>query len=261
MSNCSKCLGKGTIIVVDPDTGQQLVDVCSCKVQLVQDDLWSMRLRSSKIPKNYWNHSFNSYIKLPLLSGNVVLSDATAVAANRRSTASYNSKSFEYLKDFFTDNESYNKSPNVLWIWGNEPNTGHTSLACCVGMELLKQGKRVHFSSMEEIRMKIMDFDNPEHMKKLRNGIKKVDVFILDDALDVNRVFISQKSTFDTNHLYSFVKILFEEDKKIICTSNRDLFQIKDTFSSIAQLLMRSCKLLEVKGSLNAYLKQLSDKR
>ena len=135
-------------------------------------------------------------------------------------------------------------SPGVLWIWGEDDNAGHTSWAIILGKALLSNSlNKVKFVSMQNLVNAFTDFDDK---KAFFNELEKNNIFIIDDAFDENRFYI--KGDYVKINLYNWLNNILNDEKNLICTSNKSILKIDSTYSQCKSVLLRNYQEIEIKG-------------
>lgn len=116
----------------------------------------------------------------------------------------YKNKSLQYLEE-----NPRKKVKNVLFM--GEPGRGKTHLACAIGKDYLKSGKRVHFTTMMKL---VNDVMNPEI--DIRKIVSEVDLLIVDE--------VGYEYQTDTlwalKQIKELFRIRYNSHLPIICTTN-----------------------------------------
>ncbi len=78
-----------------------------------------------------------------------------------------------------TEGEFVERKENLL-IFGN-PGSGKTHLACAIGQELIRQDKRVYFSTCALLLQDLLSAKKELKLKRLLKTLSRYDVIIIDD--------------------------------------------------------------------------------
>lgn len=228
-----KCDGTGFILSTD-ERGLEEYIPCQCRLDKQKKDSLKRKLIEAKVPIKYWDYTIQNYMEVPF----------------SREVKEANKHNLTTFQTYLSDIEVFLKSPQVLWIWGREANSCHTTLSIILGTELLKEDKKVVFLEFNKLLELFVDFD---HKNDLLKDLHNHDIFIIDDAFDISRCVIT-KSNYRQGHLFTFINDILNANKHIICTSNVEIINMDPTFDQIKILLLRSAKMLEFRGCLTPYL-------
>lgn len=222
------CDGSGYLEV--EEDGEPVVKFCKCRKEKLNVDSLNNKLIEAHIPKRYWEYSLDSYSSL---------SFKPEVLEN-------NKDSLDVFKRIMDDPLLFTNNYQLLWLWGSDENSGHTSLAIMFAKELLKIGHTARFITMHDLIKMLSDFDSKEALSSL----KEPSVLIIDDACDVSRCYISVKGDFAKVALFDFIANAFNDGKYLICTSNVDIINIPDMYRELIAIFLRHKLSLEFKGTL-----------
>lgn len=205
-----------------------------CKCRLVQDkeDLLNLKLKNTYIPRHYTQHTIESYRKLI-----------------RPDSFVKNKDSIDILESIIKDPNLFLDNYKVLWIWGKDPNAGHTTFSVMVGVALIEAGYKVRFIEMQTL---VNNFTNFEGKEQFFGDLARYDVYIIDDAFDNTRASVSDG--YGRVQMFQFINNAFNSDKYFIMTSNIPLNSIsseKDNkYEQCRIILQRSLLSLELSGTL-----------
>lgn len=207
---------------------------CECRKERDKENVLRKGLEVSEIPKKYLKHSIDSYLSIQGFTKSIYASNKTKI---------------EVLKEFMEKPSDFTDNYSVLWIYGYEPNSGHTTLACIFGKALIKSGYKVRFLPMEKLIDSFTRFDiKDEFFTKL----DEFDVYIIDDAFDPSRATI--RTDYILTHLFNFINNAINEDKHFIMTSNKSLDSmsvLNPEFKQCEIIISRSVKSLKFEGTIN----------
>lgn len=241
---CSICNGSSFIIKrVHPDTGEELVDVddpigvdtafpCVCRLERDERDSLKNKLIGASIPLSYWDFTYDGYLKMSMIKVD-------------QSVYQKNIKNLDLYKDYLVNPRVFLDSYKVLWIYGNDSNSGHTVLAVLFVKELLKLRYKVKFIKMNDLLNIFTDFEKKQ--SKL-DELNSVDIYLLDDAFDITKCIASGEYT--KIHMFNWLDSVLSNGKHLICTSNVSIQGINTIFSHCKNILLRSAIQLELLGSL-----------
>jgi len=235
---CPICNGTGLIIEIGE--GGEVARPCECSVRKYQENKLQQLYDNAHLPKGKIREAtFEDYLKLPFPP----------------SVIQENSSSISTYKKYHDDISLLFQGPHIIWIYGSEPNACHTTLAVILGKTALQKNYKVFFLSMQDL---INIFFNFESLYSRVEKILQNDLIIVDDAFDLSRCSINQKtSKFILSHIFSFFNELISNDKRIICTSNVPIHTIDSIFDEVKILLLRSSLQIELKGSISTYLQRM----
>lgn len=135
-------------------------------------------------------------------------------------------ESKEALEDLiYTAKNFSNKFRYQTMIYLYGPNgTQKTSMAQCLGKELIKQGLSVQYTLLNTLMISLTDIRMEEGDESSRNFVQRcqeVDLLIIDESFDSSKVTIF-KSGYQIPYLDSFLRTRFEMNKKsILFISNK----------------------------------------
>jgi DNA replication protein DnaC len=221
MSHCELCHGKGFTIRFNSETKEDTAYPCECWLKRDEESYRKNMLVKAHIPQKYWDYSLENYQSCPLENSDIK-------EANRPSV--------EKMDEFIKDPKKFLSNYSVLWIWGKQPNAGHTALAIMLARELLnlKNRRRVRFIRMQEL---LSEFTNFEEKKEFFKNFEKFDIYLLDDAFDTTRCIASGEYT--RIHLYNWLNSVISNKKYLICTSKIPITQIDVQFEQSKNLLLK----------------------
>jgi len=230
MSRCSICGGSTWIIRFNPETKEDTAYPCECRLERDKRDSIRSKLVKAEIPPKYWEYTLDNYLTLPI--GGSIVTNANTVSIRK-------------LQSFINTPKDFLDDINVLWIWGRNPNAGHTSLAVIFAVELLKKGSKVRFIKMQDLISAFTDFDDK---KDFFRQLDSFDVYLIDDAFDTSRC--TAAGEYSRIHLYNWISSAISYDKHFICTSKVDIPQIDKQFEQSKNVLLKSRISLEFQGTV-----------
>lgn len=233
----NNCNGTGFKIQKDSN-GEDEVVPCKCRNDKMQKDSLKRKLIDAKIPTRYWEYTFDNYLSLSKFF--------------HPDAQKFNKSNVELLSNFHAHPElmlDRESEKQVFWIWGKDSNSCHTTLAIILGTDLLQIGKRVCYLQFYKLLEVFTDFEAKHDTLK---SLKNYDVYIIDDAFDMTRCAITN---YKQGQLFGFLNDILNDNKFIICTSNIPTTEIDRGFSQLQIILTRSCKNIELRGSLDQHLK------
>lgn len=234
MEKCKNCNGSGYIEVINEEDGETYMKICDCKKQSFTEDTLKRKLVDARIPIEYHKYTIEDYERLPF----------------GPSIEKENEKGITIIKKIVAEPAFFEDNFKLLWIWGTDPNSCHTSLAIIIAKALMRHGHMVRFISMQNLVQMIMDFENKDALKEFH----RFDTFIIDDACDTTRTFISTKSEYIKTNLIEFFSSNLTNDKKFICTSNVDVNSIDNVFKDIKFIINRYAYEIKLQGDISSYL-------
>ena len=228
MAKCSNCGGKG-FIIKENDMGEEEASPCKCWIQLNKDARLESKLIEANLNQKYTKYVFEDYLKQSF----------------NQAIKIFNQPQVDILKNFIENPNEFMESIQTLWIWGKDPNAGHTTLATILGIALIKAGYKVRFFRMQSLLDIFYEFDKKSAFFE---NIKKFDVYIVDDAFVTDRSIVNGQ--YIKTHLFNFIDMSLGEDKHFIMTSDRLVNDISSEFEQIKVIMMRSLLELELRGSI-----------
>jgi len=244
MLKCNVCEDKGFLLkkVMYDDDGNKVVlrdnatsyeeEVwfpCECRKKQDKEVALDYKLTEAGIHKSLCKYTFDDYIKIPF---------PPDVKKFNQSQVDVLTTIMNDPIEFFTDN-------NVLWLWGSDDNSGHTTLAATLGIKLIEKKFSVRFLKMQTLLDAFTDFDDKEYLEKLK-GYK---FYIIDDAFDLDSVTVGGPYT--QVHLFQFIDNALLEDSKFIMTSRENIINIPEEFHRSGTVLRRSFSSLELRGDIS----------
>jgi hypothetical protein len=228
----NRCDGSGFIETID-ENNEPVIKLCECKKDFISEEGMQRKLVQARIHEEFHKYTMEDYYSLPI-------------------DFSKNREHLDIIDKIVKEPSYFLNNFKVLWIWGTEPNSCHTSLAIIMAKELIKHGSSVRFSSFQSLIQSFTDFDNKDILKDYKNH----DIYIIDDCCDVTKAFISTKSDFVKINLYEFFSSNLMSNKKFICTSNVPVKNIDTKFNDIKFLLQRYSYEMNIKGNISSYLEE-----
>jgi DNA replication protein DnaC len=235
MPKCTIC-NDSTFIrkVVD---GEEIWVPCECRRKKDAEMIMESRLTHANIRKSLRGYTFDDYLKL---------------ANNFSPTVkAFNEPRINILKSFINNPKEFLEKKQVILLYGNEENSGHTTLAVILGIELLKIGYKVRYIEMQQLIDAFVQFDGKN---TYFDELAKFNVYIIDDAFDDTRTIAKGKYT--QVHLYQFINTALNDGKHFIMTSNVPVNQISSEYEQCKLILQRSLSQIELHGSLTTLLEK-----
>ena len=241
---CKICNGESFIIKhIHPDTGEELVDKddptgvdtafpCTCRLEKDERDILKSKLIGASVPISYWDFTYDGYLKKSML-------------ALDHNIYQKNIKNLDLYKDYLANPKLFLDSYRVLWIHGDDDNSGHTVLAVLLIKELLKLKYKVRFIKMNDLLNIFTDFERKQNKLEELNS---VDIYLLDDAFDVTKCIASGEYT--KIHMFNWLDSVLSSGKHLVCTSNVPIQDINTTFGHCKNILLRSSTQLKLSGCL-----------
>ena len=233
------CGGIG-FIPITTESGEQEYAPCKCRIE--RDTKQSIRKKriEARIPIKFWDYTFENYKKLSKM---VKLPPSVQIT---------NDKYVGIIEKYIDDPKLFLSGPQVLWIWGTDENSCHTTLAVMLGDSLLKFGTKVVFLEFYRLIEMFKDFDNKADYF---NELKTSEVFIIDDAYDVTRC---QLTEYGHTQMFGFINDILNDNKHLICTSNTSVNGIVHPgFKQMKIIIERSLEELKIQGSFTPILRQI----
>lgn len=225
---CEKCSHMG-FVLIDED-GEEVWKPCECRKQQDEDIVRNYKLTEANIPKAFRHYTIESYEALPF----------------RRSDRVANLDNIQTIKNYLLDPKEYLKKNRVLWIWGNDPNSGHTGLALICGMKLVDLNYKVRFFKFQELLDAFKDFDNKA---SYFSDLDRVQIYVIDDAFDITSSYLGGQYT--QVQLFQFFDEAFSKEKNFIMTSNVPVLGIsEEIYGRTKAVIRRSVLELEFKGDM-----------
>lgn len=230
---CTICNGSGYVEIMK--MGESYMKICECKRNEMAVDTFEKKVTEARIPIDYKNYTFEGYLSLPF--------ELDIKESNKKNVVTI--EKIISNPDYFRDNFK------MLWLWGPDYNSGHTALAIIMAKALINHGFNVRFITMQNLVKLMTKFEDKIELEKLQ----KFDVYVVDDAFDVSRTFISTGSNFVKISLFDFFSSALADGKKFICTSNTSSRSISDEYKDIKFLLSRYAYDVELKGDLSTKIR------
>ena len=224
---CKICHGKEFILT---STGnEQVYAPCKCRVDKDVKNINKNKLILAGIPKTYWDFTPESYKTIPF--------DPNILKINNKTTA--------ILNGYIENSKKYmDIAPKVIWIYGKGVKAGRTAWAILLGKELISNSAhKVKFIVMQDL---VTAFTNFDDKKIYFEDLNRNNIFIIDNAFNDNRFYI--KGDYVKINLYNWLNTILNEGKFLICTSDKSVLAIENTYSECKSVLVRDLKELELKG-------------
>lgn len=181
--------------------------------------LYDAYLRMSQIPVDYYNIEFEDYIG----TGSI---DAVKQV-------------IKYSDNFFNPDWA----GTGLYLYG--PNrTQKTTLAICVGKEVIRKGSRVLYLQGGKFQKYLQNSENFEPDKEMRDYLIQIEngfynLLIIDDVLDEYKQVIHKSNPgYIISPWNAFFNVTLKNKQKMILTSNVPLHKVGETFSKDIQELL-----------------------
>ena len=253
MTDCSICNNERYISKVNEE-GEVERTLCECQVEEYRRQMLELQLKSSRIPSECWEFTMDTYphkYLLPFDKSGVTCMDRPRIKKLQED----NGPCFSRLKQYVDNPESFiNEKFKVLWIWGEDPNTGHTASACAIGVALIKKGYKVRYYEMQGLIKLIMEYQDRDVVAEMAAAADKFDVFIINDAFDRARSSVSNNEYLRAN-LFGFFQNVLSRNKKIICTSDVDIDGIPEAYTGLISTMIRAYSGMHIRGTLNSMFK------
>jgi len=225
---CPICKGKTFV----RDSEEDAWKPCECRIKKDTEDLLDLKIKNTFIPKHYTKYTLESYKKLV-----------------RPDDLEKNQEQLMIMEKIVDNPRLFLDNYRVLWIWGSDSNSGHTTFAVMAGLALIDSGYKVRFVEMQALVNNFTNFDTKE---QFFGDLSRYDVYIIDDAFDSTRTAVSDG--YGRVQLFQFINSAFNNDKYFIMTSNIPLNSISSTddnkYEQCRIILQRSILSLEFSGTL-----------
>lgn len=253
MKDCPICKNERYVPKTNEDGEIERV-LCECQVEEYKRQLYEIQLKSSRIPSNYWDCTMSTYpynFLRPYEKSGLECKERSKIKQLEIDNEPY----FTKLKNYESNPDSFiSEKFNVLWIWGEDPNTGHTASACALGLALLKKGYRVRYYEMQSLLKLIMEYQDKDVVAEMSAAAEKFDAFIINDAFDRSRCSATSNEYLRAN-LFAFFQGILSKNKKVICTSDVDIDGIPEAYTSLISTIIRSYSGMHIRGTLNSMFK------
>lgn len=255
MIDCPICKNERFILKIN-DAGEAERTICDCQIQEYERQKLSAMIKASRIPEEYAQYTFDSY---PI--SNLQPYNKSGIANYSRDEKiqliSKNKPYFDTIKGYIDNPSSFMSEPfKVLWIWGEDPNTGHSVMAANIGCALIKKGYKVRYYEMHNLTKLIMEFKDADVVAEMNRAIDYFDVFIVNDAFDRQRSTVSSANEYLRANIFNFFQQTLSKNKKIICTSDVDIIGIGEQYNSIISMVIRSYSEMHICGTLNSLFRK-----
>ena len=228
---CQACGGRGFIFKEDPESKEMMAHPCECRLEHDAVNEMNLKLIKARIPKMYWNCTFEKCRGLPLGNSEVM---------------AFNKNTFDAMENFVNDPLKFLKSKGkILWLWNKQPGSCLTTLSVVFVAALLKLNFAVRFISMEKLMEGFTDFDNKTEFFK---ELDEASIYLLDDAFDSTRCNTGGEYT--RIQLFHWFKDKLSRGNFFICVSNNSTIEIDAAFKQCHHLIRRESISLELKGTL-----------
>lgn len=221
------CDGSGYIKMVKE--GRTYTSWCDC----YQEEMMSKRLVNSKIEHKFWNADLgtmntdksNVTVLVPKMKPEPLKIDGRTKKLKVETPDEYIDRNYTrkevkkgvsfYGSEYSRVSLNYlsqtprEKVRHLLLI--GEPGCGKTHLACAVGKEFLKQGKKVYYTRLRTLLDNA--FENKAH---IRNVTETVDLLIIDEL----GFEYHTDSQYALKQIHELFKIRDDKNLPIICTTN-----------------------------------------
>ena len=225
--SCKICKGMGFLF---REEGTETVAYpCTCRKEYDKKKEIEIKYIDAGIPKKFWYYTMDSYKKLPF-PPKVRDENATSIST---------------IESIIEDPKKLINGYRVLWIYGRDDNSGHTSLAIILGKELIEKHYKVKFIYMQNLIDAFVKFNEKQTYFK---DLESYNVYIIDDAFDTSRSFISGDYT--RVQLFNWINDALDKEKSFICTSNTEVDKLDTIYSQIQTILKRNIKELRLNGSV-----------
>lgn len=233
MGECKICHGRTFIRDGEDDVWKP----CECRLEQDKEDFLDLKLKNTFIPKHYTKYSIDSY------------KDSI-----RPDYLVKNNEAINIIQSILDNPTLFLENYRVIWIWGKDPNAGHTTFAIMVGVALIDAGLKVRFMEMQSI---VNNFTNFENKERFFGELANYDAYIIDDAFDNTRTAVSDG--YGRVQMFQFINNAFNNNKYFIMTSNTPLNSISNEndnkYEQCRIILQRSLLELELSGTLSLPVK------
>jgi len=233
--NCPKC--HNTTFISIEENGETVAYPCDCRKEKEARINLETKLIGAYIPRIFWGYTLDQYINLSekFLKPPIKL---------------HNDLNIDTIKKYISNPHSiFDDKIQVVWIWGSEENSCHTTLAVILGTAFIKEGLSVRFISMQDLLNAFTDFS------KEKISFQEFDthkIYVIDDMFDTTRCIA--KGDYTKINLYNWLNNAVNNGKIFICTSNTPIEKIDKDYLQSRIVLSRSYKQLEIRGSFSSPL-------
>jgi chromosomal replication initiation ATPase DnaA len=225
------CSGDG-FIIKEADNGEMVAAPCQCRIERDKVSKFDAHVIAAKIPRAF------------LLTAETSLTAYKSIPFDRV-VSNHNAPQISLLESIIVNPLDFFKKTQMLWIWGKDDNSGHSSFAVMVGVALIKSGVKLRFISMQELLNAFTSFDSKT---EFFNDLDSHNYFIIDDAFDVTRSHASGEYT--KVHLFNWLNTSINNNKKFICTSNVAPGMVDVTYANCRAVLARTAFPVEIRGNI-----------
>lgn len=237
MVKCQRC-NDLTFIIEENEAGEEEAHPCDCRIKKDREMVFETKLVEANIKKKYSQYTIKDYLEIKFPD----------------EIREYNRPQIEIFQKFLNDPKEFINTGQVLWLWGKDPNAGHTTLSIMLGVALIQSGYKVRFFKIQNLLDAFTEFEKKE---AYFTDLKKFDVYIIDDAFVADRSHI--KGPYTKTHLFNFIDNALCEDKHFIITSDKLVDSIGSDFEQVRVILRRSIIELELRGSIIEVEKSLNN--
>lgn len=230
---CDKCDNAGFTFSENPDTKEMEGIPCECRriydQKKIEGALHS-KFNAAGISSSFWGYTFDGFFSCRIGGTEVQKTNKVKV---------------EELKKYSSNPGDFFSKHSTLWIWGNEGNSGCTTLSICFAMELIKKNYTVRFVTMQKLLNAFTDFDNKKNFFK---EIERADVYVIDSTFVKDRCSI--RGEYTSVQLYDWLNNALLDGKKFICTSRVPLDRVDKEYTGSASIFKKSLVTVEIQGTL-----------
>lgn len=225
---CPKCHGSSFILKKN-EYGEDVWYPCECRIKKDQEALLEAKLTDANIRKNQRMYTFDDYASINFSN----------------EIKKFNQPQIERYTSILDNPQTFIENFSTLWLWGSDPNAGHTTLAIILGIELIKKDHKVRFIKMQDLLDAFTEFDKKSDYFQ---DLERFTIYIIDNAFVKDRSIATGEYT--RVHLFNFIETALEKDKHFIMTSDRHVDEIDTNFDQVRMLLKRRVLELELRGSI-----------
>lgn len=148
------------------------------------------------------------------------------------------------IQEISTLRFAYN-AENIIFL--GPPGVGKTHLAIAIGMEAIKAGMSVHFTTAHELIKKLQEANKKETLRKRFNNYNKYKLIIIDE---IGYLPINEEGA---NLFFQFIDSRYEK-RAVLLTSNRrfgewgKIFRDEVLASALLDRLLHHSTVINIKG-------------